>query len=361
MTRVLVITGMHRSGTSLVASLFNRAGVHLGAQLLAPQAGNNPLGFFEDIEFIRFHENALHARGQEILVPRDFVFHATDAETRHARELVAARAQYPLWGWKDPRTSLCLDFWNALLDDARFLLVYRHPLDVILSLARRSQVVGFDFYAGLEAWYAYNRALYDFAQRHPDSTLLCHSYALVEQIETFNAALAQKLDVRLNLDAALRDEIFQAELLRRPSHTRVSQTLLQHIHPDAMQLYDALQAHAALKHADTFGQDSAEQNALAQFVAQLPAPLHPAQQRAILEMLVALTDAALYERFAREHVEKTTALELERRAWERTALERETLLREQTAWAAPRVRYLETLERKRLVRALTRLGILPRG
>ncbi|MBI4673968.1 MAG: sulfotransferase [Chloroflexi bacterium] len=361
MPRVLVITGMHRSGTSLVASLFHKAGVHLGAQLLAPQQGNNPLGFFEDVEFIQFHTDALQARGQEILVTRDFSFHATDAETQRARAIIAARAAYPLWGWKDPRTTLCLDFWRALLPDARYLFVYRHPLDVLLSLARRSQVVGFDFYAGLEAWYAYNRALLVFAQQYPEITVVSSSYALVEQIEAFNAALAQKFDLSLSLNAAVRDEIFQAELLSRPPHPRAAQTLLEKIHPDAMQLYDALQACTVLKHAEPLVQDTPEQNALVQFVAQLPTPLNQGQRRAILEILVALTDGALYERLAREHVEKTTALEIQRRAWERTAHERAEIIRDQSAWAAPRLKYLETLEANRIVRALTRLGILPRG
>jgi hypothetical protein len=359
MTRVLVIAGMHRSGTSLVASLFNRAGVHLGAQLLPPQSDNNPLGFFEDIEFLEFHQALLHARGQEILVTRDFVLQPDAAETQRARELIASRAQQPLWGWKDPRTCLVLDFWHALLPDARYLLVYRHPLDVTLSLARRLQVVGFDFYAGLEAWYVYNRNLLHFAQQHPESTLLCSSYTLVEHIEEFNARLAEKFNLALPLNAALRDEIFQAEQLRRPPHTRVTEALLRAIHRDALQLYDALQAHAALKHDAPLQDASAEQNALAQFIAQLPTPLPHGQQRALAHLLAAMVDPALYERFSAAHVQQTVALDAQRRAWEQTAQAREKIIREQSAWALPRLNYLETLEAHPIVRALVRLGILP--
>ena len=47
------------------------------------------------------------------------------------------RRDIDLWGWKDPRTSLLLTFWDSLLDEARYLFVYRHPVDVLSSLVRR--------------------------------------------------------------------------------------------------------------------------------------------------------------------------------------------------------------------------------
>jgi hypothetical protein len=349
---------MHRSGTSLLASLFNRAGVSLGKTFVAPKELDNPRGFFEDAEFVEFHQALLHARGQEILVTRDFVLQPDAAETERARALIASRADQTVWGWKDPRTSLVLDFWHALLPDARFVLVYRHPLDVMLSLARRLQLVGFEFYAALEAWYAYNQALLHFAQQHPHQTLLCSSYAVVEQIDAFRDALAQTLDLHPALDAAQRDEIFSSQLLRRPPHTPVTENLLQQIHPDAMRLYNALQTHASLRDTIALQDAPAEQNALAQFTRRLSPPLAPGQQRALAHMLAAIMDPELYERFSRAHAQQTVELDAQRRAWEQTAREREQLLRAQTAWATPRMQELESLESNRLVRALRRLGML---
>ncbi|MCG3141914.1 MAG: hypothetical protein HDKAJFGB_03256 [Anaerolineae bacterium] len=358
MSRALILTGMHRSGTSLIASLLAQAGVALGKSLLAPKANDNPRGFFEDADFVNFHQELLYARGLDILVARDFVLQPDATETERARALIAARADQALWGWKDPRTSLVLEFWRALLPDARFLLVYRHPLDVTLSLARRLQLVGFDFYAALEAWYAYNRALSDFARAHPTRTLVCSSYAIVEQIDAFRAALAEKLDLHLTLDAAQRDAIFSRELWRQPAHTSVTENVLRQIHPDAMALYDALQTRAALRDTTSLQNPSAEQNALAQFIQQLPTPLAAGQQRALAHLLAAVMDTDLYERFSVAHARQTIELDAERRAWENTALARERALRAQTEWAAPRLQELERLERNRVVRALKRVGLL---
>ncbi len=358
-SRILVITGMHRSGTSLAASLFERAGLNLGGELLAPRR-DNPLGFFEDAEFVRFHEDALHARGQNILVTREFAFAPTEDEKRRAAELVAARAAYRLWGWKDPRTCLFLDFWNEHLPDARYLFVYRHPFDVTLSLARRREVVGFDFYTGLDAWHRYNVRLLDFACRYPERTLICSSYALVREIESFRAVLERQFGMELPLNNALRDSVYQAEQLRRAPRTAAGEALLRQIHPEAMTLYDSLQAHATLRAQAALEPAAPELDALANLTAQLSLPWNEAQRRALLDLLVALGDPALFEGFVREHVRQTNELENQRRAWQETAVAREAALRAQTEWAQPRMRYLNALESNRWFRALVRLGILPR-
>lgn len=361
MSRALVLTGMHRSGTSLVAGLLNRAGVSLGNTFIPPKANDNPRGFFEDAEFVEFHQALLHARRQGILVTREVVVQPDAAETERARVLVAARARQALWGWKDPRTSLVINFWHALLPDAGYVFVYRHPFDVTLSLARREQVVGFDWYAGLEAWYTYNRALLEFARQNPARVLLCSSYAIVEHIELFNKALAEKLGLTLSLTAAMRDEMFSHDLLRRPAHTRATETILHLVHPEAMQLYDDLQTSADLAHQETFTDTSDAQDALLYYAQSLPAPLMPGQHRALAHMLAAVTQPDLYERFSRGQLQQTMQLDAQRYAWEQTAHTREIALREQTDWALPRLKYLETLERSPAVRVLVRLGILPHG
>ncbi len=357
MARALIVTGMHRSGTSLVASLFDHAGVNLGTQLLAPKA-DNPFGFFEDLEFLAFHEAALHARGQTILVTRDFVFAPTAAETERGRALAASRNKGALWGWKDPRTSLFLEFWNTLVPDAQYLLVYRHPVDVMLSLARRGEVVGFDFFSSLDAWYVYNDSILQFAQAHPHTTLVCSSYALVKHVEEFKRALAERFGLSLALSAETRDAIFRQEHLRKTPPTREADALLRQIHPQVFALYDALQTCAVLKESEAAEVASTELTALAAFAEKLATPLSEANRRALLTMLVAQIDPVLYETFAQTNVTKTNQLEAQRRAWEATAEERAHLLREQTAWAEPRMKDLQALEANPLVRALKRFGLV---
>src|SRR5687767_12826738 len=54
----LIIAGFHRSGTSLVSELLNRAGLFLGDDLIGAHP-TNPYGHFEDRDFTRFHDALL--------------------------------------------------------------------------------------------------------------------------------------------------------------------------------------------------------------------------------------------------------------------------------------------------------------
>lgn len=58
----LLVYGMHRSGTSLTASLFHAAGVRQGDQLLGANHRNDR-GHYEDLGINEFHRTALHAQG----------------------------------------------------------------------------------------------------------------------------------------------------------------------------------------------------------------------------------------------------------------------------------------------------------
>ena len=164
MAHAIVITGMHRSGTSLTSSLLQHAGVNIGEKLL-PATSANPRGFFEDVDFYEYHESLLHQRGQTYLrIDNNFTFQPTDSETERARQLIAERSHRPFWGWKDPRTSLFLDFWHQLLPDGRFLFVYRNPIEVLLSLLRRGDVDRYpSLMTGLNAWYTYNSNILTFS------------------------------------------------------------------------------------------------------------------------------------------------------------------------------------------------------
>jgi hypothetical protein len=170
----LVVAGMHRSGTSLVASLVAGAGVSMGTRLLAAGRGN-ARGHFEDLDFQEFHQKALRANGLhgDGIVPAGQPAVPEGLEPR-ARELVAARrATGKPWGWKDPRTLLFLDFWSEVVPEASWLLVFRSPWEVADSLYRRlDETTTSDPLLAIDAWMHANRLLLDFARRHPGRCLV---------------------------------------------------------------------------------------------------------------------------------------------------------------------------------------------
>jgi len=213
MARTLVITGMHRSGTSLLASALARAGVDVGRDLLPGGKGNRH-GHFEDADFVHFHEGLLTRRGGSALVPPPLQEVPTAAEEASARQLIAARADRPLWGFKDPRASLFLDLWRGLLPRPFFLLLYRHPIEVCLSLVRRGLDldVQLEPAAALTAWCLYNERLLDFHERHRDGALLVSLAAATRSL----AATVEQVGRRTGLPLATEgiDALFSPDDLQ---------------------------------------------------------------------------------------------------------------------------------------------------
>lgn len=197
--RQLVVTGMHRSGTSLVASVLRQTGLDIGTELLGPGPGNRR-GHFEDQEFWQLHQDMLAAAGCTALsAGDDFAPPAADDFAQRARALVAGRAGPPLWGWKDPRTCLFLDFWHPLLPAPSYLFLYRHPLEVALSLRRRAteSEVRLDPWSGIRAWEVYNRRVLAFMKSQPERSFLAQVPALTADLPAFVARLGAALGLPL--------------------------------------------------------------------------------------------------------------------------------------------------------------------
>jgi hypothetical protein len=136
--RTLIIAGMHRSGTSLISHWLAKCGLQLGEKQLGPGLGNAD-GHFEDVEFLKIHEevlanNNLPASGLTDVQVDSFSIY----EKEKLKGIIKIKQQlYDQWGWKDPRTCLFLDVYQELLPDACYLIILRDYQSVVSSLLRR--------------------------------------------------------------------------------------------------------------------------------------------------------------------------------------------------------------------------------
>ena len=235
----LVIAGMHRSGTSLVAGSCQAAGLRLGDRLLGAYRGNEA-GHFEDLDFVEWHQLVLRANG---LAPEGFVAQATPpvptALAQKAEALVAARRELgECWGWKDPRTTLHLEFWRHMVPEARFLFVVRRPWEVIDSLFRRGdEAFRLNPPSAIQVWLHYNRLVRDFAVKYPDRSLVCDLSQFVENPAAVFEAAGRVLGVPLGEPP----DRFRPELLgQRTEASRIA--FLAAACPEAITLYAELVA-----------------------------------------------------------------------------------------------------------------------
>jgi hypothetical protein len=219
----IVITGMHRSGTSLAAGLLKAAGVSVGERLLAGARGNIG-GFFENLDFLEYHrqllcENGLSRYGwtlaREISV--------SEVNREKAKRLVEANANGSLWGWKDPRTTLFLPFWHSLLPNARYVFLFRPIIEVADSLFRRGAACDSIFQTRpeltVQLWLHYNQQILEFFDAHPEKCLIFSASEVAQNPHGFIQTIAETFALpELNEtlvsppQGALRNDVYETDL-----------------------------------------------------------------------------------------------------------------------------------------------------
>lgn len=163
-SRGLLVLGMHRSGTSLLARLLQQCGIDIGSRLLPGSIGNEH-GHWEDAFAVELHERLLASLGRrwdEVAVPSADSLAGAVRRADHdslVRYVSNDRSLHPLWAVKDPRLSLFAGVWVQAAAAAKIplsaLLMVRHPVEVAQSLAVRD---GIPRGQGLLLWLEYTIA-----------------------------------------------------------------------------------------------------------------------------------------------------------------------------------------------------------
>jgi len=222
---ILLIAGMHRSGTSLFARFCHDSGIDMGRELYQERI-TNPHGHYEDLEFLALHRRELRRLGpgvtslypgEEFFVTRDFT--PSPAFREEAAALLARRREAAAgapWGWKDPRSTLFLETWAGLEGEIRVVALVRPPEPVVNSLCRRLRGYFSRRRKGLflETYTHYNRKVLDFNRARPDRIRILLLEELVARPDAVLAGLASFLGA--TFDAGLFREQFDPALLTRP-------------------------------------------------------------------------------------------------------------------------------------------------
>ncbi|BAV04251.1 Sulfotransferase family protein [Filimonas lacunae] len=136
--KVLVIAGMHRSGTSLITQWLQRCGLQIGDRLLGV-GFDNVEGHFEDCDFVELHEKLLAENNLDstgLVLDKKPAF--SEKQKAEIAQLVHHKNQlYPAWAWKDPRTCLFLPEYKDIIPDAFYLVIVRDYKAVVSSLLSR--------------------------------------------------------------------------------------------------------------------------------------------------------------------------------------------------------------------------------
>ena len=201
--RLIIVLGMHRSGTSAVTRALRALGVDLGERLIPGLPANNDKGFFEDIDLNNLNERMLRAVGSEwhFAAPLTFneIKHLQDSDfCIEAIDLLKDKSAHTsIFGFKDPRIAKLLQFWQHVFSHCRFrvgyVLVVRNPLSVAKSLEARD---GFAHEKSYSLWCSHVIESLSLTKELP--RVLVDYDRFLSSPETGLAALAKGLGLKIN-------------------------------------------------------------------------------------------------------------------------------------------------------------------
>jgi len=183
---VVVVLGMHKSGTTLVAETLHNSGVSM---IEADVAGGYDEGNkMERAATCSLNMDLLNDRTSEslrLIRPLAQSAVTTDHVARVTALIDAIDGDE--WGFKDPRTLLTFDFWDDVLEAPVLIGVYRDPVEVFshyVHRAGRRWISRDPMYLpdALRAWCVYNKRLLDLKRKHPEMLLLDYATLMTSDL-----------------------------------------------------------------------------------------------------------------------------------------------------------------------------------
>src|SRR6476619_4529617 len=232
----------------MVTRLLHACGLYLGPKdaLMPPQA-DNPDGFWEHLGFVAFNDELLEALGGGRDLPpksnENLSHERLDPLRMKARLLIEGFHSAQMWGWKDPRSSLTLPFWEDLLPGLKTLIIVRNPLEVAYSMRKRN---GTSYAFGLRLWEIYNRRLIEAAGNQ--DRLVTHYDLFFDNAEKELHRIANFVGLP---DAKIHSAAELVATKRRHTHFAIDQLIDAGVSGEVVELYRALIAQASPKRRKT--------------------------------------------------------------------------------------------------------------
>lgn len=163
--KTVIVLGVARGGTTMVASVLQALGVPMGEKL-------GPV--LEDVALSKAVEARDIARLKDIIARRD--------------------ATYPLWGWKRPSAFEYGDVWRGCFRNPHVIAVFRDPF----AIANRNRISMLsDVFQNLERSVQHLGTLVQFLRRHEGPVLLCSYEKALVSPETFVRAVDEFLELNM--------------------------------------------------------------------------------------------------------------------------------------------------------------------
>lgn len=143
--RLIIVLGMHRSGTSVVTRALAALDIDLGTDLMAGNSFNEK-GYYEDIEIYNLNNKLLQAINADWFklgpIRKNELLEINNLRYEAIQLLEKKFSDRDLFAIKDPRFCILLPFWKSVFTELNlkvdYIFAIRNPLSVSLSLLKRN-------------------------------------------------------------------------------------------------------------------------------------------------------------------------------------------------------------------------------
>ena len=170
---IVIVLGMHRSGTSTVAGVLHLNKIIMGTyQSFWPRPlPQNPKGFYENFDFRKINDLIMENVGYDIKSYKPNIpIPKTNNKIKNNMVKVITNydSNFKIWGWKDPRTCLTISNWVDIFEEMglrekiKIIFVTRKSVSVARSLKKRNKI---SLSQGLNLWRTYTENALKFCEK----------------------------------------------------------------------------------------------------------------------------------------------------------------------------------------------------
>jgi hypothetical protein len=188
---IVIVLGVGRCGSSALAEVLHKSGIHMGDNLMACKGPENPHGYYEDMDFKKLNEKILngYCYKQFALKPATIdIDYDVDLSLVDQREKT-----HKAWGFKDPRTIFTLPAYIKKLQnhDVRYVIIKRELKANCASLIKQQNSIH-DVAHARAVYRSYN----DHIQRYnlENSCLIEYEQLLEKDVKGLESFLGLKLN-----------------------------------------------------------------------------------------------------------------------------------------------------------------------
>ena len=227
----------------MVARLLHSCGMFLGPEDELSQPGRDNLGgYFENLRFVKLNEDIMAQFGggwdDPPSFPTGWEFTPEVSTFLEQAEDLMGQFRHHNWGWKDPRNSLTLPFWQRLIPDLKVVICVRNPVEVARSLFVRGDSLS---PSQFQLWLTYNRQL--LSATRPTHRLVTHYQSYFQNPRAELLRVLDWLDLKVS-DAAVERACAHISVSLRHHHVMTAELIGADIPDEVLSSYLSLCAEA---------------------------------------------------------------------------------------------------------------------